>query len=68
MKGIARLHGSPKKQALALRLEDLEKISLILQAEDKLEACQIRALILLGFFLGASSLRTCQFKMGASVI
>ena len=50
MKGIARLHGSPKKQALALRMDDLEKISSYLVAQDTLEACQSRALILLGFF------------------
>jgi len=50
MKGIARLHGSPKKQALALRMDDLEKISEYLKAQDSLDACQSRAMILLGFF------------------
>lgn len=50
MKGIARLHGSPKKQALALRLEELEKISQFLKGQETLEAYQTRALVLLGFF------------------
>ncbi len=67
MKGIARLHGSPKKQALALRMEDLDKISEYLKTQDLLESCQSRALILLWFLRCASSIRTGQFEMGSAV-
>lgn len=50
MKGIARLHGKPKSQALALRLEDLDKISAYLQSKGSLIDKRNRALVLLGFF------------------
>lgn len=50
MQGIARLHGKPKKQALALRLEDLDKISAYLVEQGGLADIRNRALILVGFF------------------
>lgn len=50
MQGIARLHGTPKKQALALRLEDLDKISAHLVEQGGLVDIRNRALILVGFF------------------
>ncbi len=50
MKGIERLHGKPKVQALALRLQDLEKISKYLLKQDSLMAKRNRAIILLGFY------------------
>ena len=50
MQGIARLHGKPKKQALALRLEDLDKISAHLVEQGGLVDIRNRALILVGFF------------------
>lgn len=50
MQGIARLHGKPKKQALALRLEDLDKISEYLVEQGGLADTRNRALILVCFF------------------
>lgn len=50
LRGIKRLHGAPKKQAQALRLEDLDKISANLSANDSLICSRNRALILVGFF------------------
>lgn len=50
MQGIARLHGKPKKQALAMRLEDLDKISAYLIEQGGLADIRNRALILVGFF------------------
>lgn len=50
LRGIARLHGKPKKQALALRLEDLDQIIHYLQSKKELKAIRNSALVLLGFF------------------
>lgn len=50
MKGISRLHGVPKKQAQALRIADLEKISAHLLSKGDLISVRNRAVILLGFF------------------
>ena len=50
MKGIARLHGKPKVQALALKLKDLDKISEYLSKKESLMAKRNRAVILVGYF------------------
>jgi integrase len=51
MKGIARTHGVPKKQAAAMTLNDLDKIVAYLdEPADSLEAARDRAMILLGFY------------------
>ena len=50
MKGIERLHGKPKVQALALRLKDLDKISEFLDKDETLITKRNKAIILLGFY------------------
>ena len=50
MQGIARLHGIPKKQAHALRLQDLDRLMHHLKAETTKIAVRNRALILVGYF------------------
>lgn len=50
MRGIARLHGKPKKQAMALRLTDLDKITTHLKDSDRLLDVRNKALVLVGFF------------------
>lgn len=50
MRGISRLHGKPKSQALALRLEDLDVISTFLSSVDSLIYSRNRAIVLVGFF------------------
>ena len=50
MQGIARTHGTPKKQAAALRLKDLEHMRLYLDKNPSLIHSRDHALILLGFF------------------
>lgn len=50
MRGIARLHGKPRRQALALRLKELDKISEYLLAHESLINIRNRALVLVGFF------------------
>ncbi len=52
LRGIARIHGRPKKQAVALRLKDLDVLSEHLLSLDALSAVRNRALLLVGF-LGA---------------
>ncbi|HLB57322.1 MAG TPA: site-specific integrase [Gammaproteobacteria bacterium] len=49
LKGITRLHGRPKKQAVALRLTDLDAILSAVPPNDAL-AIRDRALLLVGFF------------------
>ncbi|OGT50735.1 MAG: recombinase [Gammaproteobacteria bacterium RIFCSPHIGHO2_12_FULL_41_15] len=50
LRGIARLHGRPKKQAIALRLEDLDRLVTHLKANGALKSTRNRALLLVGFF------------------
>ncbi len=50
LRGIARLHGRPKQQAAALRLQDLDQILTYLTPQNTLQAVRNRALLLLGFF------------------
>lgn len=50
LRGIARLHGRPKQQALALRVDDLDKVVAHLSQARSLMSCRDRALLLLGFF------------------
>ncbi len=50
MRGIARLHGKPKRQALALRLKDLDWITQYLKEQDLVINIRNRALLLVGFF------------------
>jgi integrase len=50
MRGIERKHGRPKKQAIALRIHELDQISEFLLNSDRLIDIRNRALILLGFF------------------
>jgi site-specific recombinase XerD len=50
IKGIARVHGLPKKQATALKLADLDQIVAHLVAQSDLKSLRNRAMILLGFF------------------
>ena len=50
MRGIARLHGVPRKQAHAMRLADLDQIVKYLNLQDKPLTIRNRALLLLGFF------------------
>ncbi len=50
MRGIARLHGQAKHQALALRLDVLDQLMQYLKEQDSLLAIRNRALILVGFF------------------
>lgn len=50
MRGIARLHGRPKKQAVALRLKDLDELITYLKENESLKNIRDRALLLVGFF------------------
>lgn len=50
MRGIARLHGKPKRQALALRLKDLDRITQYLKEHESVINVRNRALLLVGFF------------------
>jgi len=50
LRGIARLHGQPKQQAHALRLQDLDLILAHLKAPRSLARIRNRALLLVGFF------------------
>lgn len=50
MRGIARLHGKPKRQALALRLKDLDRITQYLKEHESVINIRNRALLLVGFF------------------
>lgn len=50
MRGIARLHGRPKKQAMALRLRDLDQLISYLKESPSLKNTRDRALLLVGFF------------------
>jgi integrase len=50
LQGIARLHGKPKRQAKAFRLEHLEAMISLLSISSTLKASRDRALILVGFF------------------
>lgn len=50
LRGIARLHGRPKKQAAALRLSDLDTIIASFTEPDTLMSARNRALLLVGFF------------------
>ena len=50
MRGISRIHGRPKKQAVAIRLKDLDTMSKHLLNQDSLAAIRNRALLLVGFF------------------
>lgn len=50
MRGIARLHGKPKQQALALRMSDLDLLTQYLDQQQTLLAIRNKALVLLGFF------------------
>lgn len=50
MRGIERKHGKPKKQAIALRLNELDQISDFLIRSGKLIDFRNRALVLFGFF------------------
>ena len=50
LRGIARLHGRPKQQAAALRLQDLDQIVSYLKTQSGLAAIRNRALLLIGFF------------------
>ena len=52
MSGISRLHGSPKKKAKALPLEDLIKIVIHLKASGTLKAKRDSALLQIAFFGG----------------
>lgn len=49
LKGIARIHGEPKRQAHALRLKDLDTI-LETMTDDSPLTTRDRAIVLLGFF------------------
>jgi integrase len=50
LKGIQRMHGRPKRKALALRLEELDQITAYLTAQKDIFSIRNRALILIGFF------------------
>ncbi|MCW5590075.1 MAG: tyrosine-type recombinase/integrase [Legionellales bacterium] len=50
MRGIARLHGRPKQQALALRLSDLDQLVQYLDQQNSILSLRNKALLLLGFF------------------
>ena len=58
MREIARLHGKPKRQALALRLKNLDRMTQYLKEHEF--AISIDS-------LGLPSLRTLRTKMGASI-
>lgn len=64
MRGITRLHGRPKKQAVALRLKELDQLIAYLKKNESLKNIRDRALLLVGFF-GAfrrSELVTLQWE------
>lgn len=50
MRGISRLHGRPKQQAVALRLKDLDELIQYLDTQTSLISIRNKALLLLGFF------------------
>jgi len=50
LRGIKRLHGRPRQQAIALRLADLDKITQHLQQVETLITIRNRAMLLVGFF------------------
>ena len=50
MKGITRIHGIPKKQAAAIRLGDLDRITDYLKTNPSILNVRNMALILVGFF------------------
>lgn len=50
MRGIARLHGKPRRQALALRLKELDQITKYLIEHESVINIRNRAIILVGFF------------------
>lgn len=50
LKGIKRLHGRPRRQALTLRLEDLDQLVKHLNQQDSLLSIRNKALLLVGFF------------------
>ncbi len=50
LRGIARLHGKPKKQAAALRLKDLDIIVASLNESEVVINTRNKAILLLGFF------------------
>ena len=50
IRSISRTYGTPKKQALALRFGELDKLVKHLREKDTLEATQIATLILVGFW------------------
>ncbi|MFZ6774777.1 site-specific integrase [Undibacterium sp. SXout7W] len=63
MSGISRLHGTPKKKAKALPLEDLIKIVINLNASDTLKAKRDNALLQLAFFGGFRRSEISQLEM-----
>ncbi len=50
MRGITRLHGRPKRQAVALRLKELDQLITYLKGNASLKNIRDRALLLVGFF------------------
>jgi integrase len=50
LRGIARLHGRPRKQASALRLQELDQVVQHLDHDETLIHRRNRALLLVGFF------------------
>lgn len=50
LRAITRTYGTPKKQALALRFNELDKLIKYLRTKETLEATQTIALILVGFW------------------
>ncbi len=68
MRGIARLHGRPKKQAVALRLKDLDQLITHLKENDSLKNTRDRALLLVGFFWGVSPFGIGFAHLGTSIV
>lgn len=50
LRGIARIHGRPKRQARALRLAELDQLMRFLRKKDTLLAARDGALLLVGYF------------------
>jgi site-specific recombinase XerD len=50
MRGIARLHGKPRRQALALRLKEFDQIAKYLIEHESVINIRNRAIMLVGFF------------------
>lgn len=50
LRGIARIHGKPKKKAKALPIEDLERIVVMLQSDTNLQGLRNSALLQVAFF------------------